>query len=139
MQIAANDDSSSMTMRVTLEIKPETIANVMISAIESGYLNYWCGGIELVRGKEFADKDHWYAGGNLYANAFSLRIIELAEDKDGARALRHRKTQQDFCRAYLLMAQNFPHRFAELLSDETDAEFADLFLQLVTFGELKYA
>jgi hypothetical protein len=75
-------------MKIELEIPADRIANMMISAIESGdpvttaRKGGWCWGI-YCRGRdaELPSSGHWYSGPALYeADDFQIEIIEVADE-----------------------------------------------------------
>lgn len=154
-------------MKITLEISAERIANMMVSAIESGdpvttaRKGGWCMGIFWKtmdadpNDYEFADpKDAggaWYGDEAFWASDFQIQILEVANEdiyqrrldikgniKSGALAL-HTVKPEHFIKGLTIMAQKFPHLFGEILNDNSDAPCADIFLQCVLFGEEKFA
>jgi hypothetical protein len=67
--------------------------------------------------------------------------FDVTTDKNLASgALKSHIVTRDHLHAGLaVMAEKFPHAFAQILQDDTDAPCADAFLQAVVFGEEKYA
>ncbi len=141
-------------MKIELEISPDIIANMMISAMESGdpvttaRRGGWCAGIYL-RGeweKRVGElKNPWYSDPKLYKGYFTLEVFEVKDEskewdcEKRKNVIQHRVNQTDIARGLQKMAKVFPHQFAEVIADNTDAPCADAFLQSVLFGDEKYA
>lgn len=145
-------------MKITLEISAERIANLMISAIESGdpvttaSKGGWCWGIYWHTREATPRTDSlWYAKPAFWRGNFKIQIIEVADenlyDRDfdekgniASGALKvHTVCRRHFVEGLTIMAQKFPHLFGEILNDNSDAPCADIFLQCVLFGEEKFA
>lgn len=133
---------------VSLTIKPEKIAGLMISAIESGdpvttaARGGWCAGI--YAGSEADDppgstEEHgpWYANPDYWARDFTVEIIEVDDERTG-HTIAHRIGRAQIISGLQVMVSKFPIHFANAVSDDDDAETADIFLQCVCFGELRY-
>jgi hypothetical protein len=144
-------------MKIELEISPETITNMMISAIESGdpvttaSKGGWCMGIFWETRAASPPKGIWYADTAFWDGDFKVEILEVAdedaydrdEDEDaniasGALKL-HTVRKAQFRSGLAVMAEKFPHQFGQVISGDTDAPCADAFLQSVLFGDEKYA
>jgi hypothetical protein len=125
-------------MQITLEVPTHIIANMMTSAMESGdpVTTSWCGEINLLDGPR--GRNWWYGDPNLYAGDFAIEIIELDEEITG-HTTTHSVRPADMVRGLTIMATKFPHLFSRVLTDNTDAPCADIFLQCTLFGEEKYA
>lgn len=129
-------------MRIAIDIPAEVIANMMISAIESGdpvttaARGGWCNGINLrSRG---ADHDTWYAKPETYERPFVIEVIEVDDEASGHET-HHRVRPTDMARGLQIMAAKYPGLFKQVLANDTDAPCADIFLQCIVFGEEKYA
>jgi hypothetical protein len=136
-------------MQVALEIPTSRIANMMCSAIESGdpvttaRKGGWCNGIYLKGGekavKQFEKDGPWYCDEKLYSDPRCvLRIKEVVDEATGKEKT-HTVSLSDMARGLNVMAEKFPHVFAQILEDNTDAPCADIFLQCILFGDEKYA
>lgn len=141
-------------MQITTEVKSDVIANMMISAIESGdpvttaARGGWCSGINVSEEleHEFAfyerpqskSKYPWYANPKFYESSKAvIEIIEVDDETTGHETT-HKITPADMQRGIALMAKVCPEHFAYIVNDDTDAPCADSFLQCTVFGELKY-
>jgi len=140
-------------MRITLEVKAEVIANMMCSAVESGdpvtnaEKGGWCAGIWPVGNSEKRAKQftHWYAEPAFWQDGALIDIFEVIEDGkafsiENRRNVRaHRINKAGMAQGLRIMAEKYPHVFAQVIQDNTDAPCADIFLQCMCFGEEKYA
>lgn len=128
---------------ISLKIPADRIINMMISAIESGdpvtsaHKGGWCAGIGYV-GKFKETTENWYADPAFYARSFKIEIIEVDDETTGHKTTHH-VTRADMLRGLHVMARKYPHIFEQVLTDNTDAPCADIFLQCTLFGEEKYA
>lgn len=129
-------------MQVTLEVPAEKIANLMISAIESGdpvttaAKGGWCNGINILRGGDAHDL--WYADPKTWDGDFLIEVIEVDDETTGHETT-HKVDRAAMERGLKIMAQEFPHIFAQILEDNMDAPCADILLQCALFGDEKYA
>lgn len=124
-------------MKITLEISPDKIANLFVSAFEGNY-SPWLHFAE--SGDAKPARGHlWYSDADVYTKPFAFRLqydTEDGEEGDG----KGRKTigQADVARGLEAMAQHCPQRLGEILQGDTDAITADCFLQCIVFGHLVY-
>ena len=144
-------------MKIELEIPADRIANLMISAMESGdpvttaSKGGWCWGIYCGTIAGGPPAGIWYAEPAFWEKNFQIQIVEVADEDIYDRGLDmegniksgclkvHTIHLQDFKRGLEAMAGKFPHAFAQIMTDDTDAPCADAFLQSVLFGDEKYA
>lgn len=124
-------------MQISIDIPADRIANMMISAMESGdpVTRGWCGEINLIEGGEA--NDNWYADPKCYEAPFAIQVVEV--DEDTGKETKHMVRPDDMVIGLQRMATKFPHIFEQVLADNTDAPCADIFLQCIVFGEEKYA
>lgn len=135
-----------MPLQVKLEIPASAIANLMISAIESGdpvtnaSKGGWCDGIYYRTKKAKPPKGElWYAKAAFYETKdFQIEVVEV-DDEETGHTTGHIITRANLLAGLKTMATKFPDRFAQIIEDNTDAPCADVFLQCVVFGEEKYA
>lgn len=134
-------------MEITLFISPETIANMFVSAIESGdpvttaRKGGWCEGIYLEpTGKNIITHgDPWYGEAETFKNPeLKIKITEVDDESTG-HITRHIIGLSDIARGLHVMAKDYHAYFGMVLSGDTDAPCADIFLQCILFGEEKYA
>ena len=129
-------------MKIEIDIPAERIANLMISAMESGdpvttaARGGWCQEIRRTSRKPFTGT-WWYADPKYFEGQFSFKVGEFDEDNDSVSW--HRVNRQRVADGLRTMARDFPHLFAQIIEDNTDAPCADIFLQCIVFGEEKYA
>lgn len=144
-------------MKITLEIPSDRIANLMISAIESGdpvttaSRGGWCWGIYCGTIDADPPAGIWYAESAFWEKNFQIQIVEVEDENIYDRGLDmagniksgclkvHTIRRTHFKAGLEAMAAKFPHAFAQIMTDDTDAPCADAFLQSIVFGEEKYA
>jgi hypothetical protein len=130
-------------MQITINVSSEIIANMMISAMESGdpvttaARGGWCAEINNKSCKSFKG-DWWYADPKYFEGEFKFNVVEVDDETTGHQTT-HTVRPGDMARGLAVMAQKYGHLFAHVLNDDTDAPCADIFLQCILFGEEKYA
>lgn len=130
-------------MKITLNIPSAVMANMMISAMESGdpvttaARGGWCDSINNKSRKKFTGV-WWYADPKYYEGQFSFEVVEVDDEATGHKTT-HVVTAERMARGLAVMAEKFPHFFGYVVSDNTDAPCADAFLQSIVFGKEKYA
>jgi hypothetical protein len=134
-------------MKVTIEVSSQTIADIMITAIESGdpvttaSRGGWCAGIyagskDTKPPKNRTDpRDPWYADPLFWEHSFVIQVDEV--DDETGHITAHFLTEAEFAEGLALLAETYPLVLGDLLGD-LDAAAADSFLQFVTFGRLVY-
>jgi hypothetical protein len=129
-----------MNVTVIFDIPEQRIADLMVTAIETGISRDWCGGVywhskdydgDLPQGP---DREVWYSLPETYQGVFTIEILEGEDDDEQS----HIVNREGFEKAFRLMAENHPSHFADFLADNEDADTADVFLQLLALGEVVY-
>lgn len=144
-------------MKIDIEIPADRIANMMISAMESGdpvttaSKGGWCWGIYYQTIDDEPPAGIWYAEAAFWEKDFQIQIVEVEDENIYDRGLDmegniksgclkvHTIQQPHFKKGLEIMAHKFPHQFGQIVADDTDAPCADAFLQSVLFGDEKYA
>lgn len=141
-----------LTITVPVQISSETIANLFVTAIESGdpvttaARGGWCAGIELespgdVAPDDPAINDPWYANPRRYEDpALRLKIV-VVDDEDTGATTDHFIGLKEIAAGLTKLAASadYNHHFSDIVGDNIDAATADIFLQFVCFGEEVYA
>lgn len=129
-------------------VTPETIANLMISFIESGdpVTNGWCGGVTLETPGSAIITDHlWYADKALWAaDDWMIRVLEDEDESgDPDQCKAHLISRAEFQKGLQLLAQHptggYGHHFRNIVTGDEDAGTADILMQMIVFGEETYA
>ena len=126
---------------VQLEITTEQMRDLLVSAFEGGS-NYWVDikKLEYPPGKSHSDYKNFLKDGE----SFWPPIYVVPFEKDGAVVLKdieddeHTLTLPKMEEGARVMAKKYPSHFSNLISDNADAETADVWLQLSIFGEIIY-
>jgi hypothetical protein len=130
-------------MKVALEISSQRIADLMITAIESGdpvtsaHRGGWCAGIGPASGN-IDTAGLWYADPKFYDAPFVIEIVEVDDETTGHQT-KHQIGNDRMAAGLAVMASEFGHLFEQITGDNIDAPCADIFLQCIVFGEEKYA
>lgn len=141
-----NRSKAVANLKVPLSIPAERIANMMCSAIESGdpvttaRKGGWCSGIYYHTKAANPPAGNWYVDNPAFylSKDFQIEIVEVDDERTGHETS-HIIRRKELIAGLAKMATEFPHAFAQILEDNTDAPCADAFLQSMCFGEEKYA
>ena len=123
-------------MKITLDIPAARIADLMVTAIESGGSNYWCGGVELEVNEATALVSPWYSDPTLYEGAFLIVVLEC--DEETGKDKIHRCNQAAFAKGFVLMAEKHGSHFGDFMAENEDTITADVFLQCIALGDVVY-
>lgn len=124
-------------MKITLEISPDKIANLFVSAFEGAY-SPWLHNAESGDAKP-ARGHTWYSDAHVYEAPFVFRLdYDTEADGEGECSGRKLIGLEDVRRGLEAMATHCPQRLGEILQGDTDAITADCFLQCIVFGHLVY-
>lgn len=126
---------SERQFSVRVNIDYEDVANLLVGIVESGASSYWCHIDDSVKPKEwvfkFENDDNEYE--SLYPlNGGKLVIIDDEEDKT------YDLTLEKIERGLVLMANESPDHFADIVNEKGDNATADVFLQYCLLGQIIY-
>jgi hypothetical protein len=131
-------------------ITEEQIKNLICEAFEGGS-NYWCHivGYKFPDGIVFEDfreggrfgppeasigsLDYWHPSQLIPLHEGCAIVIQADDDKH-----RHRLDRIALFCGLQVMADKYPHHWANVVDENDDAETGDVFLQCCLFGELVY-
>lgn len=125
-------------IKIEQVISYRMIADIMVTAIESGYSSAWCEGVTNNTQRKGDAHKPWYDDEAYYAQEdFSFTIRE--DDEEGDNEVTDHVVGPNVMREALqAMANNSPSHFADLIGNKHDAETADVFLQYLALGEVYY-
>lgn len=115
-----------------MTLSDDRIANLLVGAFEGGS-NYWIEWAEIQAGPVVGTV--WGERQPFYGAPFSGGAIVVQPFEDPSAALDRTAIQ----RGLKVMANKYPHHFADALTEHDDATTADVFLQCCLFGELVYS
>ena len=107
-----------MYIELTVKVMPERITDLIVNAINGG-INYWCSTCTSSENfKKLKDQPDTFT--------------EHEDDK------KHELTHSKAVEGLGLMLEKYPQHFGNFMSENDDAETADVFIQLCLFGEVVY-
>lgn len=133
---ASNDPkpgAANLVVDVQFAIPCQRIADMVVTAFE-GATTYWLKSALLTRQPtEKLSEAPWYASPELYdGRDFTIRCTPRDDEDYPARDINIEHLRQGF----KIMSQKFPKHFADFVSENDDADTADVWFQCVMFGEL---
>jgi hypothetical protein len=128
-------------MTIETKITQTTLEDAIITALEGGS-NYWYQLNTDEFKKDLPSPERCLSeriGEALYNNPdFKLNVYDLeSEDEDNPELL-GTVTQASCVKAFQLMAEKHSDAFGNLMSENYDANDADIFFQLATMGEVTF-
>lgn len=127
-------------MKIAVEITPQQLADIMTTVAESSAVTYWCSAMKPAKRSRFQKRAEampgpWYASPDAYGDDFLIDVTEI----DGIGGAQDHRVNGGRLRAGLaLMAEKHGRHFGDLLADNSDSITADVFLQCVALGEVRY-
>jgi hypothetical protein len=127
---------------VTINLTAELLSGVLCSALEGGS-NYWYWIDEFVEPSAWLfESEPKPEKGTHYAQDYALNpggalIISDQGDDDEDQEAKRLDTEA-IQRGLIILAEKYPHHFANILSENYDAYTGDALLQCSLFGELVY-
>lgn len=131
-----NANDKDVKVEVPFILTTSYLSDIIVTALEGG-INYWCSDITI-----------WKYGwpirlGQLPDDFIGLVNIEIEEDETGDR---YSLNTVGVCsnyhslvrRAILKMKALCPQHLFDLVNEDYDATTADVFIQLMFFGEVRY-
>lgn len=122
-----------MKITTTVEIKDDILAGLLVSAIESGGIRYWCESVEFVGVEGTQVDDEFWKDFPCYLAPFQAGALLV--NCDGKQ---HRCDRAAFENALRLMPTVASRAWSDVVNEDYDATTADIFVQLACFGEVIY-
>jgi hypothetical protein len=122
-------------MNVPVHVEDQIISDMIITAFEQG-VGYW------VRGIKVFDKEGKQRRGLTDDPLNNLSSITVVEDEDGTEHEFRISKPTPFAQiitGLAHMAKAYPRHFANVVSDDHDAETADVFIQCCLFADIRYS
>lgn len=135
------NEHPAISVMVPISLTVERLADLMVTFVESGVSQEWCNNMTTtpeLRAR-YAKKDWpWYAAPALYSDpAFTLTLnVDKATESDtGLRVL----TLHDLAKGLVLLATKadgaYGRHFIDIMQENEDAATADIFMQMVVYGD----
>ena len=115
---------------LSLTIPSQLIADTLVSAFEGGS-NYWYRIEENETNKHPAD-------GALTAGGITVSDYVAAQEERNPKPKTERLNIDAIVKGLKVMAEDHARHFGDMISEQGDAETADVFLQCCLFGEVIY-
>jgi len=112
-------------MEITINVSDERISDLIISALEGGS-NYWCL-VECKPGMAVNDCLETLKSDT------SVFISNVFGDSESGSF-----NKETIAKGLKLVAEKYPTRFAEIISENDNVDTADVFLQCCVFGDVIY-
>jgi hypothetical protein len=129
-------------MKIELEIPPQRIADLMVTAIEHNHMTRaWCAGVFLEgawKAKMSTLASPWYSDPKVYVGDFTIEVHEIPDEGKPEKVKRRRVSRVDFENGFALMAKKYGRHFGDFMSENADNITADVFLQCVALREVVY-
>lgn len=133
---------SAIAIKTTVSIDMNTIADLLTSAFESGYTDYWCERVGEVSPfpenlwvwSEYPDCPSYVT----YPLSVGGAILCIEDSGDGDKPRKRSLTLTGIKKGLQAMAIKAPHHFANIVNKNWDAETGDVFLQFCLLGENRY-
>ena len=127
-------DKSEVTFSVKTTIDAQRVADLMVAALEGGS-NYWIDRVEIVRvaPKPEGSTYPWYAHREVFEDR-DVQFKVFEEDEAEPKLFTFDSIQKGLD----VLSEKYPTRIAEILSENYDADTADVFLQCCLLGDVVY-
>ena len=115
----------SLTMKIEVTVPSLAVLDTVLSGVQGG-VQYWAKVLQC-----------WVPGraGLAEDPATDLRLVcDVLELESGERI----SLQDKWSTALRLMADRYPHKFADMVTGTGDCTTGDVLIQLAAFGELRY-
>lgn len=125
-------------MEIKTNIPDLLIVDMLVTAFEGGS-NYWAT-------LGFVDRTHFVKGNSLAENVarsvladknYKLDVYDVESDEDEPELL-GTMTYASIEKAFNIMANEYPEAYRNIITENYDADDADIFFQLAVMGELVF-
>ena len=114
-----------MVITIKKEIPNEQIIDMLITAFEGGS-NYWAI-VDSYQPSRWAEQ--------IKSGRMKVKVYDREEQDDLLGTI----TEQSIRKAIPLMVEDYPESYTRWMTEQYDADDADIFLQLATMGEVVFA
>lgn len=131
--------SAPLTVKCSRVLTADEVCNIFVSAFEGGS-NYWLQRADIIEGKDRKKPGLvWWGAPEVFAAPFSfeVRYDDPALDEGNGRG-RKTLTQDDVVRGFEKCAADYPRHWADFVSENDDAETADVIMQCIVLGDVVY-
>jgi hypothetical protein len=139
-------------MKITIEheLTKERLADLFVSFIESGFSNFWCGGVYLKShggGSDYENRTNpelpWYSDPLLFDDeTLELEILEDEDETGDSETMKKHKVGLAEIKAgieALAANKDYAHHLNDFVNEKDDADTADILLQFILFKKEVYA
>lgn len=127
-----------MLVHIPTNIADQRIADLFVAALEGGS-TAWLRKARHVSREKMGTEQPWYADPVMYSGKFQIALTFDDPKTPGGDGEGHTIiTDDDVAKAIALMVTRHPSHFADFTCESDDANTADIFMQLVVFGEVVY-
>lgn len=129
-------ENKTLTIQISQEVTLEHFETIITGALEGGS-NYWyCLGEGIPPRDENQTPLSTRIAHCLFNDpTYKLQIMDL-EDEEGE-PLGY-VTQESMLKAFQIISKQYPWHYTNLISENDDAETADVFFQVATMGEIVF-
>lgn len=122
-------------MKVTIDVSPAKVCDLLCSGIEGGGSNYWAtlGEINMGTPDEFNPNLPEYLRAPFNKDGYVQFIDEEADSEET-----YKLDRPALERGLQVMADKHPVSFGRFMNDDYDSTAGDIFIQCCLFGEMKY-
>lgn len=127
------------TLDVTVGVNPETVLQLLASALCDGAADYWLAGVSLNQPATVAQTAAiaWPSSAWNPVNGGSIIITAPHPQTDV-----HTDYPIDgttILKGLAIMASKYPHHFVDVMKEDTDDTTGDVFVQCCIYGEIIYS
>lgn len=128
--------TDDIKVMVPVPITGQMVSDLLITAFEGG-ANYWIIDISLF---DLDVKRTASLTDHPVQNLSTIKIVESVDGSSENHTLNMPSMENSLSleNGLKVMAEKYPRHFANVISDDADAETADVFLQCCLFGEVRY-
>lgn len=124
------DPERKLIVRVPASVERGRVADMLVSALEGGS-TYWLSAIKL------RDGDEWPEGCEYMSDCIASGLVRWVFYTDDD-PIDTRYPENSVPMALQLLAEQFPRHWLDFFLTNDDADTADIFFQLMCFGEVIY-
>lgn len=128
--------SVNYSTTVPHELTPQDVCDLLVTAFEGGS-NHWLKAAVLISSTNQPQEEPWYSDSDVFDGEYRIELTfdnPVEGDDMTAKVI----TQDDIQRGLEDLGRLYPFRAQSVVEESVDADDADTFLQLATFGEVIY-
>jgi hypothetical protein len=130
----SNDTMGDLIVTAVNEISNDTMGDLIVTAVEGG-INYWVKQAYTTKKPDGMPDCEYF---NVPVHEGGVYVIEEIVDEETGEVEKHELTKEKLLKGLDIMGKKYPFHLKSVVSQDFDAETADVLIQCSILGDIVY-